>query len=129
MTPTKPTPPFPQTKGTMMQSAFPGLTAALAMALVTAPTTPALAQGQSQTTVCMTNGNMWALLLPARQGEMEAAGYSVAPCNGRDAELASYRTEMCRYASSIPQSVSVLFEQDHGVTPQKLCDLASEVSQ
>lgn len=110
-----------------MQSAFPGLTAALAMALATTPTAPALAQGQ--TTLCMTNGAIWALMVPARQAQMEAAGFSVAPCGGRDNELVTYREEICRYAASIPQTVTAVFEQNHGATPQLLCDLASEVPQ
>ncbi len=110
-----------------MQSAFPGLAAALAMALTTAPSAPVLAQ--AQTTLCMVNGGLWALMVPARQAQMEAAGFAVAPCDGRDSAIEAYRIEICRYASSIPPKVAAVFEQNHGASPQLLCDLASEVPQ
>ncbi len=129
MSPTKPTSQSPQSKGKTMQRAFLGLSAALTIAIVSTPSSQVQAQSENQTTVCMTNGNMWALLLPSRQAEMEAAGYSVAPCNGREAQAASYRTEICRYANTVPETVAALFEQDHGVSPRKLCDLAREVPQ
>lgn len=114
--------------------------AALALVPAFAAVTPisfqsaAIAQDQSGP-VCMNSGarrsstgeSLTIVVSSARKSEMEAKGYVAERCSGKENSVAQFRAQICGLAATAPQPVKISFEQTYGVTPDRLCALASEI--
>ena len=62
-----------------------------------------------------------------RVAQMQQRGLSITACNGRDAEVAQIRAEMCQLAATAPTPVIARFTGLYGVSPSEMCSMTGEI--
>ncbi len=109
-----------------------GSFAALGMISPTAPL-PSLAQADVREPVCMAGvandtGQSFTIIVHSdRASALRSRGFVVEPCEGKDAEIAAYRSEVCALARSTPEQVKQGLIANYGIGPDEMCQLAREI--